>query len=137
LAADIGLALRRLVAVRAEYRCEYCILHEEDAYSPHQIDHIISRKHGGNSTSGNLAYACLRCNAWKGTDIGSADPRTGRIVRLFHPRRDVWDDHFGMRGPLIAPLTDVGRATAAVLKLNLEKRVAERQLLIEVGRYPR
>jgi hypothetical protein len=123
--------------VRAGFRGEYCIPHEDDSYSPHQIDHIISRKHGGNSKSGNLAYACLRCNAWKGTDIGSADPRTGRIVRLFHPRRDVWDDHFGMRGPLIAALTDVGRATAAVLKLNLEKRVAERQLLIEVGRYPR
>jgi hypothetical protein len=126
-----------LVAVCAGYRCEYCILHEEDSYSPHQIDHIISRKHGGSSTSGNLAFACLRCNAWKGTDIGAADPRTGRIVRFFHPRRDVWDDHFGMRGPLIAPLTDVGRATAAVLKFNFEKRVAERRLLIEMGRYPR
>jgi hypothetical protein len=28
----------------------------------------------------NLAYACLRCNLWKGTDIGSIDSETGKFV---------------------------------------------------------
>jgi hypothetical protein len=137
LADDISRSLRRLVAARVGHQCEYCLLHEEDAYSPHQIDHIVSRKHGGDSDAGNLAFACLRWNAWEGTDIGSADPKTGRIVRLFHPRHDIWDHHFRMRGPLILPLTGVGRATAILLKFNVEERVAERRLLIEVGRYPR
>jgi hypothetical protein len=37
---------------------------------------------------------------------------------------------------MIVPLTPQGRATARLLKLNLQKRVAERQLLIAGGRYP-
>lgn len=52
---DISKPLRRFVAERAAYRCEYCLLHEDDSYSPHQVDHIISRKHGGQSGSDNLA----------------------------------------------------------------------------------
>jgi len=136
LGSDVSESLRRFIAERAAYRCEYCLLHEDDAYSPHQIDHIISRKHGGQSDSDNLAYACLRCNAWKGSDVGSIDTETRKFVRLFHPRRERWDDHFVFRGALIEPLSDEGRATVRLLKLNLDKRVAERRLLAAVGRYP-
>jgi hypothetical protein len=38
---------------------------------------------------------------------------------------------------MIEPLTAEGKATARLLKLNLDKRVVERQLLAAVGRYPR
>jgi hypothetical protein len=137
LANDVSESQRRFVAERAVYQCEYCLLHEDDSYSPHQIDHIISRKHGGLSEVDNLAYACLRCNAWKGSDVGSLDLKTGALVSLFHPRRQRWDDHFVLRGAVIQPLTAEGRATARLLKLNLDKRVVERQLLIAVGRYRR
>lgn len=128
--------MRRLVAQRAAYRCEYCLLHEDDSYSPHQIDHIISRKHGGSSDPDNLAYACLRCNTWKGSDVGSLDFETGAFVSFFHPRRQRWDDHFVLRGAVIEPLTAEGKVTARLLKLNLDKRVVERQLLSILGRYP-
>jgi hypothetical protein len=131
------VSLRRFVAERAAHRCEYCLLHEDDSYSPHQVDHIISRKHGGQSDSDNLAYACLRCNAWKGTDIGSFDTQSGPLVSLFHPRRQSWEDHFLLRGAVIEPLTAEGKATARLLKLNLDKRIVERRLLAIVGRYPR
>ncbi len=47
MASDIGEALRIEVAERANRRCEYCLIHEEDVGFPLQIDHIISRKHGG------------------------------------------------------------------------------------------
>jgi hypothetical protein len=137
LASDVSESLRRLVAERAVFCCEYCLLHENDSYSPHQIDHIISRKHGGQSDSDNLAYACLRCNAWKGSDVGSLDPETGAFVSLFHPRHQRWDDHFVLRVAVIEPLTAEGKATARLLKLNLDKRVVERKLLAAVGRYPR
>jgi 5-methylcytosine-specific restriction endonuclease McrA len=89
LGNDISESLRRLVAERAGYRCEYCLLHEDDSYSP-KVDHIISRKHGGQSYADNLAYACLRYNAWKGSDIGSIDTESGMFVNLFHPRRQRW-----------------------------------------------
>jgi hypothetical protein len=101
------------------------------------MDHIISRKHGGQSESDNLAYACLRCNAWKGSDVGSVDPETGAFASLFNPRRQRWDDHFVLRVAVIEPLTAEGKATARLLKLNLDKRLVERQLLAAVGRYPR
>jgi hypothetical protein len=113
------------------------LIHEEDSYSPHQIDHIISRKHGGSSVADNLAYACIRCNAWKGSDIGSLDPSTGQFIRLFNPRRDRWHEHFRLSGVLIEPLTPEGVVTARLLRLNLDKRTVERRLLIAMGRYPR
>jgi HNH endonuclease len=137
LGNDVSESLRRFVAERGAFRCEYCLLHEEDSYSPHQIDHIISRKHEGQSDAGNLAYACLRCNAWKGTDIGSIDTQTGTFVSLFHPRRQRWEDHFALRGALIEPVTAEGKATARLLKLNIDKRVVERRILAAMGRYPR
>jgi hypothetical protein len=137
LASDITEAQRRLVAERAAHRFEYRLLHEDDSYSPLQIDHIISRKHGGLSELDNLAYACLRCNAWKGSDVGSVDPQTGEFVSLFNPRRHRWSDHFVFEGAVIKPLTAGGNATARLLKLKLDKRVTERQLLAAAGRYPR
>lgn len=111
-------------------------MHEEFSFFRHQVDHIISRKHGGLSGEDNLAYACLRCNTWKGTDISSVDLRSGNLVRLYHPRLDNWDAHFLIRGSVIEPLTEEGTVTARLLKLNLNKRVAERGLLIAAGRYP-
>jgi 5-methylcytosine-specific restriction endonuclease McrA len=80
LPAEISFALRELVRGRAQFRCEYCLLHEDDSYAPHQVDHIVSRKHGGASSADNLAYCCLRCNLWKGTDVGSMSSRVGRLV---------------------------------------------------------
>jgi hypothetical protein len=59
------------------------------------------------------------------------------LVSLFHPRRHRWDDHFILRGTVIEPLTAQRNATARLLKLNLTKRIVERQLLAAEGRYPR
>jgi hypothetical protein len=58
-------------------------------------------------------------------------------VGLFHPRRHRWTDHFALRGAVIEPLTLEAKITAWLLRLNLDKRVVERQLLIAIGRYPR
>jgi len=135
--SDIGDALRRLVAGRAFYQCEYCLLSEDDSFSPHQVDHIVSRKHGGLSVQSNLAYACLRCNTWKGSDIASVEPSTCRLTPLYNPRQQRWADHFRLEGAIIEPLTPEGIVTARLLRLNLDRRVAERRLLIAIGRYPR
>ena len=85
MAREIDEATRRVVVERAGRRCEYCLIHEDSAGFPHQIDHIISRKHGGSSGLGNLAYAGVVCNRYKGTDLASVD-RSGRMIRLFDPR---------------------------------------------------
>ena len=134
--SDLDPDLRKQVARRAAFRCEYCLLHEEDSFSPHQVDHIISRKHGGRSVLDNLAYCCIRCNAWKGTDLGSLHASTGKLVPFFHPRRQQWSEHFRLVGATIEPLTPEGAVTARILRLNLDKRIVERKLLRALGRYP-
>ena len=98
MALDVDEASRRLVIERVGRRCEYCLVDEDSAGFPHQIDRIISRKHGGSSGIGNLAYACVLCNRYKGSDIASID-RSGNPIRFFDPRRDVWDEHFKLNGP--------------------------------------
>ena len=82
MALDVDEVSRRLVIERAGRRCEYCLVHEDSAGFPHHVDHIISRKHGGSSFIGNLAYACVLCNRYKGSDIASVD-RSGNPVRFF------------------------------------------------------
>ena len=94
----------------------------------------ITRKHGGSSGIGNLAYACVLCNRYKGADIASID-RSGRPVRLFDPRRDSWDEHFKPDGPVIQPLMPTGEVTTRMLRLNVAERVIERRLLQALGYY--
>jgi len=113
------------------------LLDQADAGLPHEIDHVISRKHGGTGAIENLAYACYLCNRYKGSDIASLHPKTGSLVRLFHPRQDRWTDHFRIAGPILEPLTEVGIATAQLLRLNVAPRVAERKLLQSLDRYPK
>ena len=82
-------ALRRLVAVRADFLCEYCLIDENDTFFGCEVDHIISEKHGGATEADNLAYACAFCNRAKGSDIGSILPQRGTFVRFFNPRTDL------------------------------------------------
>jgi len=134
VAREIDEAARLVVIERARRRCEYCLVREDNAGFPHQIDHIVSRKHGGSSGIGNLAYACVLCNRYKGADIASID-RSGRPVRLFDPRRDSWDEHFKPDGPVIQPLMPTGEVTTRMLRLNVAERVIERRLLQALGYY--
>lgn len=137
MTGDISDVLRSEVTSRADRRCEYCLIHEQDAGFSHQIDHIVSRKHGGPSTLENLAFACVLCNRYKGADAASIDLQTGGLVRLFNPRQDRWIDHFRIDGATIKPLSAIGSATATLLRLNAIERIAERLLLQELGRYSR
>ena len=135
MARDVNEGTRRFVIERAGGHCEYCLIDEAAVGFPHQIDHIVSRKHGGSSYLGNLAYACVLCNRYKGTDIAATD-HLGELVRIFDPRRDKWKQHFRIEGPAIQPLTSVGEATARLLRLNAAERVVERQFLQNLGLYP-
>ena len=48
----ISEELRKAVAIRANYCCEYCLIQEEDTFFTCQIDHILSLKHGGLTAPG-------------------------------------------------------------------------------------
>ena len=136
MSSYVSARLRRLVAQRANWLCEYCLIHEDDTYLGCEVDHILSEKHGGPTTAENLAYACSVCNRSKGSDVGSIVWSTGQFSRLFNPRIDRWSDHFSLDGDVIGPRSDIGEVTARILDLNDPTRVAERAALRTLGRYP-
>jgi len=107
MSSYVSPTLRRLVAVRANFLCEYCLIHEDDAVFGCEVDHIISEKHGGETDADNLAYACAFCNRTKGSDIGSIVQRTGTFVRFFNPRTDHWAEHLALDDVTIVALSDI------------------------------
>ena len=125
--------LRRRVYGRAGGRCEYCLMPESLTLGPHEVDHIVAQKHGGQATVDNLALSCTCCNKHKGSDLSSIDPSTGLVTLLYHPRRDHWENHSRSEGTRIVPLPPTGRATVRLLQLNTGERIAERQLAITAG----
>ncbi len=129
----VPVAIRREVERRANRRCEYCGLPAEFAEASFHVDHIIAEQHGGETRLENLAFACFPCNAYKGPNLSSLDPKTGDLARLFHPRKDKWADHFDWRGARIGGRTAIGRATVDLLRMNEESTVALRALLMEEG----
>ena len=129
-------ALRRFVAKRARDCCEFCLIHQDDVPQQHEIDHLVARKHGGQTVAENLALTCLPCNRHKGSDQTAIDPETQTLVPLFNPRVQAWADHFLLVDARIVGLTPMGRATVSLLRLNLSMRVDIRRLLIEKERYP-
>ena len=130
-------ALERLVRRRAGNACEYCRLPQPFSLLRFSIDHVIALQHGGQTIASNLALTCPFCNRHKGLNIAGIDPRTMQMTRLFHPRRDLWTEHFRWNGPVLVGFTDVARATIAVLAINHPAQRAIRNTLIEEGEFPR
>ncbi|KAB8331858.1 HNH endonuclease [Scytonema tolypothrichoides VB-61278] len=126
----ISPALRRQVEQRANDRCEYCLLPADVTFFPHELDHVIAVKHGGATNADNLAFACWRCNRYKGTDLGSFDPQTKAFSFLFNPRTQKWEKHFLIEDSRIMGLTPEGRTTAMLLQFNSDERIAERRRLL-------
>jgi hypothetical protein len=130
-------ALRREVAERANYKCEYCLIPESNSFYAYQIDHIISVKHGGKSERENLAFACPICNRNKGSDLGTVLEQSEDIIRFYNPRKDKWADHFEVSDDgILFPKTLIGEATIKIFGFNHPDSIIERQLLISVGLYP-
>ena len=115
MSAHVPAALRQRVWERASGLCEYCLLHERDDWLAFQIDHLISRKHGGRTAYSNLALACLDCNLAKGSDLGSLTRRSSVLIPFFNPRKDKWADHFRLNVHRIVPLTDIGEVTCRIM----------------------
>jgi hypothetical protein len=118
---------------RAAGRCEYCRLPQKATHVPFEIDHIISRKHGGRTITSNLALTCWYSNSFKGSDIAGLDPRTGKLTRLFHPRLHKWSYHFRYEGPILMGRTAIGRTTIRVLQINCDEAVTLRESLMAEG----
>ena len=129
--------LSRLIADRAQWRCEYCRSPAAFSTQPFEVDHIIPRSKNGPTILENLAFSC-GCNSYKGDKTHARDPQTGRVVPLFHPRRQRWLRHFGWSEDflLIVGHTAIGRATVAALHLNRPELLNLRRILRAAGEHP-
>jgi hypothetical protein len=134
----IPTKLRRLIEERARGCCEYCCSQDRFATHPFSVEHIRARVRGGKNTVGNLAYACQGCNNSKYDKVEGEDPLTGENAPLFHPRQDVWREHFiwTKQFTIIQGLTPTGRPTVSELRLNRESVVNLRRVLYLVGEHP-
>jgi hypothetical protein len=129
-------ATRRRVRQRARNCCEYCRLPQSAApVVVFQVEHVRPRQHEGNDELSNLALACPRCNRYKGPNLSAIDPKTKRIVLLFNPRTQAWQEHFEFHRVAIVGLTAVGRATARLLRMDSDDRLKVRSALRDAGEW--
>jgi len=86
----------------------------------------------------NLALSCQECNNHKFTSTTARDTLSGEEVRLFHPRRDRWSDHFAWNEDftLLLGLTATGRATIEKMQLNRASLINLRRVLYHAGFHP-
>lgn len=134
----VAKALREQIVEDARHRCGYCLTSARIIGAPMEIDHIIPESLGGPTVRENLWLACSMCNDHKGNRIAAPDPRTGEVLRLFDPRRQVWAEHFewSEEGDMIIGKTATGRATVAAVRLNRAELVEARRGWIIAGWHP-
>ncbi len=121
--------VRKQVRERAGERCEYCRIPQ--AVTPlvsHHIEHILAKQHGGDDSLENLALACDRCNAYKGPNLTSVSPDSGKIVELYNPRTHCWEEHFEETTGVIHGISEIGTVTSRLLMMNAPRRVELRKL---------
>lgn len=77
--------LRRQVITRAANCCEYCCLAQTGQEATFHVDHVVPVVAGGQSTSENLALACVSCSLRKGARLVSQGYRNGeRAIGEIH-----------------------------------------------------
>jgi HNH endonuclease len=130
--------LRARVRAASGDRCGYCLARQEYVLGQLEIEHIVPRARGGTNDEDNLWLSCSLCNTFKGAPTHGTDPASGRPVPLFNPRRQRWDEHFewGDGGLHIVGISECGRATVLVLRLNNAIAIAVRRAWIAAGWHP-
>jgi 5-methylcytosine-specific restriction endonuclease McrA len=131
-------AQRQEVSRRAGWLCEYCRSQEKYSNSTFEVEHIIPLVKGGLTTLINLAFSCAGCNKHKAQRISAWDKITHTEAPFYHPREDVWEEHFAWSQDFtgIIELTATGRVTVAELKLNRQPLVNLRRVLAMAGEHP-
>jgi len=133
---NVSAETLRVVEARAGGRCEYCRMAQSLQGTTFHVEHIVPRSRGGDSSVENLAWCCPSCNLHKATRLEATDPITRSTVRLFHPRRDEWVEHFEWSGYEIVGRSPIGRATVQLLDLNDSRRLLIRRAEEMLGLFP-
>jgi hypothetical protein len=131
-------SVRRQVENRAGKLCEYCQSPLNFSPDPFSIEHIHPVSKGGTNTLENLALSCQGCNGHKSTRTEAFDAISQSTATFYHPRKDNWNEHFAWSADFteIIGKTAKGRATINALKLNRQRVVNLRKILILAGEHP-
>lgn len=127
--------IRQLVFERANGCCEYCQTCEGNTGQTMQVDHI--HPNGGDNLD-NLCLSCWSCNNYKRDVTTIFDSEINDYISLYHPRIDIWDEHFVWVNNFIEikGLTRIGNVTVERLKMNRPILVVARQRWVKVGFHP-
>ncbi len=130
--------LYAVVATRADFRCAYCHAPQDAFNFGFEVEHIHPRSAGGDNSHNNLALSCASCNGFKSDTVAEWDEAEARLVPPFHPRRDLWEQHFAFDPELthIVGITAISRATVTRLKMNSPFQIRARQHWISMELYP-
>lgn len=117
--------------------CAYCKTAEVLTVVTFDIEHIIPRIQGGSSEFENLCLACPICNRYKSIRVAGITDE-GIESSLFPPQRDRWPDYFAwsVNATFIAGLTDIGKATINLLRMNWAQLVETRSQWVSAGKHP-
>lgn len=131
-------ALQEQVRQRANLLCEFCHASEQWQYVKFTVDHTVPVSLSGETRFENLALACFHCNRKKANRVTAIAPESEKEVPLFNPRQHQWGDHFIWSSDclLILGITEIGKATVALLDLNRERVIQIRAADREIGRHP-
>ena len=134
----MNASLKKAVKERAKFCCEYCFAQESFSADSFSIEHIQPRSKKGLSTLNNLAFSCQSCNNHKFTAIEAIDPATGERAKLYHPRNDIWAEHFEWHEAFteILGISPIGRATVHRLVLNRTGLINLRKVLYQANLHP-
>ncbi|MCP4421691.1 MAG: HNH endonuclease [Chloroflexi bacterium] len=92
--AHVPTRLEQSVREAFQGNCAYCQSRELLMGVTFEIEHIIPRSKGGQTTVENLCLACPTCNRHKASRLNASDPLTGQTAPLFHPLTNTWKEHF-------------------------------------------
>lgn len=134
----VPVALQRLITDRANGQCEYCRCLISFHSDPFAVEHIVPESKGGTTEPENLAWSFLGCNSFKGAFLTGLDPVSEKEVALYHPRNQVWAEHFAwsLDTAEVVGITATGRATVLRLRLNRPGFVNLRAALNQFGVHP-
>lgn len=136
--AKIKKDLDEIIRRQAKNRCGYCLNPQELIPYKLEIEHILPKVLGGESTEENLWLACRECNAHKAAKTKAIDNLTGKSVKLYNPRTQVWREHFefSKTNSQIIGKTPCGRATVESLQMNNFYQITARSIWVEMNKFP-
>jgi hypothetical protein len=119
--------------------CAYCRTPEDLTVATFEVEHIVPRSAGGETELNNLCLACPTCNRCKADRTTAIEPGTQQDTPLYQPRHEDWSDHFAWNDDAteIVPLTAIGRATVAALRMNRPQLARLRRMWAAMGEHPR